>query len=255
MTTDTVVSLPNNATTGKRRCGDCDLKSRCVGRNLPARLAHIADELEMRASIVQRGETLYQAGEVFAQLYIVRSGCIKSVVYSAAGEEHITAFYLPGDVIGFDGLATGAHTAHTAAVTTSSVCAVSFAQVTERCASEPALQLQLMRWCASDITRGQDLVKDLTCRSAPARFARFIATLAEQHAERGFSARRFTLPMMRADIAHHLGMAPETISRAIRRLQSAGAVQIERNNVTVLDPAKLDQLADAVSSKTLREAC
>ena len=255
MTTNSVVTLTTPKTAGKRRCGDCDLKPRCVGRKLPAQFEHVVDKLETRASLLQRGETLYQAGENFSQLYIVRSGCIKSVVYSASGEEHITAFYLPGDVIGFDGLASSEHTAHTVAVATSSVCAVAYSQIAERCAREPQLQLQVMRWCASDITRGQDLVKDLTCRSAPARFARFITTLTEQNAERGFSARRFTLPMMRSDIAHHLGMAPETISRAIRRLQSSGALCIERNNVTVLDPDKLDELAETTDAKTLREAC
>lgn len=253
MTTNSVVALPPPITNRKHRCGDCDLKRRCVGRKLPAQLEHVVDSFETRASLMQRGETLYQAGENFAQLYIVRSGCIKSVIYSASGEEHITAFYLPGDVIGFDGLATGEHSAHTMAVTTSSVCAVPYAQIVERCNLEPQLQAQVLRWCATDITRGQDLVKDLTCRSAPARFARFITTLAEQNAERGFSARRFTLPMMRADIAHHLGMAPETISRAIRNLQTSGALEIKRNNVTIVDPRKLDELAKTADSKAVRE--
>ena len=60
---------------------------------------------------------------------------------------------------------------------------------------------------------------------------------------RGFSATRFQLTMARTDIANYLRLAPETVSRVLRRMQDDGVLAVERREVELLDPARLETLA------------
>ena len=52
--------------------------------------------------------------------------------------------------------------------------------------------------------------------AADARLARFLVQLSARMAECGQSPRRLLLRMNRRDIANHLGLAHETISRSLR---------------------------------------
>ena len=62
-------------------------------------------------------------------------------------------------------------------------------------------------------------------------------------AARGFSATRFQLTMPRTDIANYLRLAPETVSRVLRRLQEDGILSVERRELELLQPDRLEALA------------
>jgi len=49
--------------------------------------------------------------------------------------------------------------------------------------------------------------------------------------------------MARTDIANYLRLAPETVSRVLRRFQAEGWLRVERRELEVLDRHALDQLA------------
>ena len=71
-------------------------------------------------------------------------------------------------------------------------------------------------------------------------------SLSKRYAERGFSATRFHLTMSRTDIANYLRLAPETVSRVLRRFQDEGLVVVERRELEVRDEPKLHALARSV---------
>ena len=52
--------------------------------------------------------------------------------------------------------------------------------------------------------------------------------------------------MARTDMANYLRLAPETVSRVLRRLQDEGLVQVERRELEIRDAAKLEALARSV---------
>ena len=49
--------------------------------------------------------------------------------------------------------------------------------------------------------------------------------------------------MARTDIGNYLRLAPETVSRVLKRFQDDGVVAIDRREVELLDVARLDALA------------
>ena len=76
--------------------------------------------------------------------------------------------------------------------------------------------------------------------------AAFLIGLSRRLAARGFSPNRFQLTMARTDIANFLRLAPETVSRVLKRFQDDGLVKVERRELELLDRGKLQTLAAPV---------
>lgn len=73
--------------------------------------------------------------------------------------------------------------------------------------------------------------------------AAFLLDLSERYARRGFSATRFNLSMARTEIANYLRMAPETVSRVLRRLSDEGVIAVNQREMLLLQPERLAELA------------
>lgn len=73
--------------------------------------------------------------------------------------------------------------------------------------------------------------------------AAFLLDLSQRYARRGFSATRFNLSMARTEIANYLRMAPETVSRVLRRLSDEGVIAVNQREMLLLDPDRLAALA------------
>ena len=83
------------------------------------------------------------------------------------------------------------------------------------------------------------LIEDLVLRDATARVAR---RLLQADATGGRGA--FTLPMLKKDLASHLNLTSETLSRTLRRLAAAGLVESgEPHRIRILDRAALEDVA------------
>ena len=52
--------------------------------------------------------------------------------------------------------------------------------------------------------------------------------------------------MARTDIANYLRLAPETVSRVLKRFQADGLLRVDRRELEILDPARLGVLAAPV---------
>jgi len=59
----------------------------------------------------------------------------------------------------------------------------------------------------------------------------------------------FTLPMSREDIASYLGITPETLSRILTKLERQGLIELDNREILLVDPIRLDMIAEGVSEK------
>ena len=57
-----------------------------------------------RSRLLHRGQLLFDAGDCFLSLYVVQSGSIKVCVPMEGGDEQVLGFFLPGDLVGLDGV-------------------------------------------------------------------------------------------------------------------------------------------------------
>jgi CRP/FNR family transcriptional regulator, anaerobic regulatory protein len=184
-------------------------------------------------------------GAALHSLHIVRCGSLKSVRTLEDGYEQVTAFALPGDVLGFDGLHTGRHTASAVALEVSTVYALPLAglqELRQRCpALDSALQLALSR----QLARAAATAEMLAAVASEVRLARFILWMAARVTELGWSPRRMRLRMCRRDIASLLGMAHETVSRSFTTMADTGLLKVDNREVEILDLPRLQARARA----------
>ncbi|HWU69857.1 MAG TPA: helix-turn-helix domain-containing protein, partial [Pseudoxanthomonas sp.] len=82
--------------------------------------------------------------------------------------------------------------------------------------------------------------------SADQRMAAFIVGLSRRLAARGFSPNRFQLTMARTDIANYLRLAPETVSRVLKRFQQEGLLSVDRRELELTGRDALEKLAGPV---------
>ena len=79
----------------------------CTGQQSTAdTLKLLCEQLRPQRRVVHAGDTIYQAGERFGNLYILNSGFAKIVNLSPDGREQVVGLKFRGDWLGFDGIAT-----------------------------------------------------------------------------------------------------------------------------------------------------
>lgn len=222
-------------------CGDCDWSDCCVSRGLNhGRLKEVESN---RTIAYRRKEHLFLQGDKADSLYFLRSGAAKSIVSTRGGAERIIGFHFPGDLIGFDGLASGQYHSTTVALDTSGVCRIPMGKLKSESINNADLWDEVLRAVATGISEKQNYSLLLSQKSVQARFASFLCYLSGKYASRGFSGTDFTLSMSRQDIANYLSMAVETLSRLIGDFQDKKLIAVERRIVRLIDVRSLHKLS------------
>ena len=221
-------------------CSQCTLGDLCLPRGLDAQSKEQFEHIVNKSRAIQPGEHIFRAGDKLNCIAAVRAGCFKSYVIDQNGEEQVLGFYLPGEIIGFDAIHEKTHKANVVALDTSSVCGLNFSSVSDMARQLPDLQDELFRVMSAQISELEANAADL---SAEERIARLLWSLSTRFASRGYSQTEFNLSMSRRDIASHLRLATETISRVLARFQSAGIIKVNRKKVAILDVDRLRELS------------
>lgn len=194
---------------------------------------------------VARDDILFRAGQPFAMLYVVRFGHLKAWRPDHHGHPHVTAFYMAGDLMGLDAICTGRHACTLVALEDSEVCEIPYVKFLEALREAPPLLQRFHCAMSHEIVREQAALLQAN-RSAAERLAGFLLDQSARYAERGLSGRRFRLPMSRADIGDHLGLALESVSRLLTRFREQGWIALDKRELELLAPDRLESLLTAV---------
>ena len=226
-----------------RFCSTCAFSDACLSQGYDKSALSELHVLVEHVGPFREGEHLFREGDEFTAIAAVRAGTVKTYVLDPAGNEQVLGFFLPGEVIGLNAIHQARYPCNAVALDTVMLCRFSFPKMALLATRMPGLQAQLFRLLSLDIGKAALLAGDY---SADERMAAFLVSLSRRYAQRGFSATRFHLTMARTDMANYLRLAPETVSRVLRRLQDEGLVQVERRELEIRDAAKLEALARPV---------
>lgn len=226
-------------------CHDCSINQLCIPFSLSETELLQLDKIIERKKPIQKSQILFEARQHLTALYAIRSGTIKSYTISKTGEEQITAFHLPGDLVGFDAIATMEHHSFAQALETSMVCEIPFNVLDDLAGKIPKLRQQIIRLMSSEIKSDQSMILLLSKMSAEERLAAFIYNLSSRYAARGFSAREFRLTMTRGDIGNYLGLTVETISRLLGRFQKSKLISVQGKYIIIENMDAIVALAGA----------
>jgi CRP/FNR family transcriptional regulator, anaerobic regulatory protein len=226
----------------KVSCENCTLHELCLPDGLEQPELQKLEDIVARTLPLHKGDVLFSSGDRFSNLFAVRTGCIKLTIYSDDGEEQIIGFYLPGEIIGLDGIETDAHTCTATALDTSSICTIPFDSLSSICKQIPALNERIYRIMGRELSHENRLLLTITTLNADGRVATFLLSLSVRFSRLGYSANEFRLAMSRSEIGNYLGLSFETVSRSLHKFQKQGLITINHKYITILDSEALKQV-------------
>lgn len=187
-----------------------------------ARTATLAPGLNVRCQQLAfaRNAEIFSQEDESASLYKVISGVVRATRLMDDGRRHIVAFYYPSDVFGMEGGDTREFNAE--AVTDCRIACIRRSEVGDEMERSGFSPRELWKVMAAELQRFQQHSFILSRLSAVERVWCFLQVMAA----RADDADVIELPMSRTDIADHLGLTIETVSRAFTHLRRTGAIDI-----------------------------
>jgi CRP/FNR family transcriptional regulator, nitrogen fixation regulation protein len=178
-------------------------------------------DLKRKLSALQRGPFRFYrdnfiAGEEDDYIFFVVSGVIRSCKIYEDGARSVVAFYLPGDLFGWSDLTSSLSIE---AATDAVVLFIKRSGFMSLASEQIRVANFLLATTANKLARAQEHGL-LLHRSAKCRVAKFLIDLWKRLGE----AKYLDVPMSHQDIADHLGLTIETVSRAITDLECSGLI-------------------------------
>ena len=190
-------------------------------------------------------ESLALEGDTADRLHRVLRGTIAGYKATADGRRQILTFFFPGDLVG---LTVGERYAYSAeAIDHASVRSVPHARLRELAAQTPALQESLLAALRREVAAAQERLLWLGRKTARERLAGFLLECDGRVGLHDKDGRRIVpLPMSQLEIGDYLGLASETVSRALAELVRDGTIEIVRPfaGVVIRDRRCLERAAD-----------
>ncbi len=224
-------------------CSTCAFSQACLAQGMDKSALMDLHVLVEHVGPFQAGDHIFREGDPFEAIAAVRAGTVKTYVVDRDGREHVLGFHLPGEVIGLNAIDGETYPCNAVALDTVMLCRFSFPKISVLAARLPGLQQHLFRLLSRDIGRAALLAGDWT---ADERMAAFLIGLSRRLAARGFSPNRFQLTMARTDIGNYLRLAPETVSRVLKRFQDDGLLKVDRRELELIGRERLEMLAAPV---------
>lgn len=229
-------------TSESTHCSTCMMGSVCLPVGMPLSEVAKLDELVKERLRVEKGQPLFQHGTALDALFALRTGSIKTQIIEASGQQQITGFYLPGEIVGLDGMLDGIHSSTAIAMEDSEVCIVKLEDIDEISRYVPSLQHQVRRLMSKEIARSHQVLLALGSMRSEQRLAAFLINLSQRLAALGYSSTDFIIRMSREEIGNYLGLTLETVSRLFSRFAREGVIRVNQREVKILDMAALNEL-------------
>lgn len=189
-------------------------------------------------------QQLFQEGDVQKFVYKVRDGFIRVYKLFDSGQRRLMRLARPGD---FVGLGVNTHFPFSAqAITTSELCCISKAALQSRAAEHASFSYRLYEALSFELEAAHDFALMVSQRDPEHRLASFLTMLSRHNEQNGMNPKIISLPMPRRDIADHLGLTTETVSRILTRFKERGYIEIrEVRTIHIVDSASLAAIAES----------
>lgn len=188
------------------------------------------------------GHLLFAEGDKAEAVYEVLSGMVRLYKLLPDGRRQVTGFLGAGQLLGLSPEGSCVFTADT--ITEVSLCRYQ-RDAFERLIDEvPGFARRLLAVTSHELRAAQDQMVLLGRKSASEKVASFLLMLPRR-------ADEIEVPMTRGDIADHLGLTIETVSRTFTRLRQEGLIALPvPTRVRLLDRKGLEKLAAGDSDES-----
>ena len=205
-------------------------------------LLQLAQRCVMRA--VGAGNVLFTTGEECRGLYMIESGRVRIYRTDPAGREQVLHIEGPGRTVAelplFDG---GAYPASAVTIEDSTLVFLPRQAFEYSYRTQPDVAQAVVRALGRRLRHLVHLTETLAFRDVAARLAMLLVGYAERSGTRTAAGVEIELDRTQEELAHEIGTARESVSRAMKQLRRKGLIEpLERNRLLVPDVQRLRAL-------------
>ena len=223
-------------------CGNCVVRHISLCSHIsPADLADF--QALSKRSRFDRGRVVIEQDGLVNRVLIITRGVVKLYRAMPNGKRQVTGFLGSGDLLG--SIKRSANAFCTAqAITDLEVCGFKKEPFSEFLRVHPSLCFALLVTAMDEIEAQYDHSILLSRKAAPERLAAFLLLIGRRWKKDGEDPNLVHTLMPRHDIADHLGVTSETISRTFSRFKADGLINIiDGKSVLLTNTPRLRQLA------------
>ncbi len=189
------------------------------------------------------GSVLFFEGEIAPSLYRIHRGWLKAVRTSPEGREQVLRFLGPGETFNEVGMLIEQPSPATiVAMEETEVWLIPRQAARSVLIARPAAMMTMMENMAERLASLVQLISDLSLYTVEKRLVRWLLLASDEtgvvHRQRWAT---------QAALAAHLGAAPDVLRRALRTLEEAGLIEVQRKRIVILDQAGLRQRLESPS--------
>jgi CRP-like cAMP-binding protein len=177
-------------------------------------------EISAIAAPYARNEEIYAEEDETKYVYKVLSGAVRVTRFLSDGRRHVSGFYFPGEVFGFE--PGRQHKFSAEAVVDSRIAMIRRSALEEAAARNVEVSRGMWDFAEQNLERLHEHTLLLGRMSAAQRLAAFLLEISARLSSQGV----IDLPMSRSDIADYLGLTIETVSRTLTQLENSTLIAV-----------------------------
>lgn len=185
-----------------------------------------------------KDDGIFAEGDPATCFYKVVSGAVRTSQLLSDGRRQIDSFHLPGDVFGIE--TDSRHHFGAEAIEATTLIVYRRRSLDALASEDSAFAQQTMAAIIRSLERARAHMLLLGRKNALERIATFLLDLSARLP----CADHIDLPMARIDIADHLGLTIETVSRSLTQLEREHVIEMpaQRRSIILRDRAALRRL-------------
>lgn len=233
-------SVPSN--THEDRSTDLCINSceSCISRRVSLCSVLNDDEIHQISGISKNilknsKQAICNEGETANYLYNIKHGCVRISKMLSDGRRQIIGFLFPGE---FFGLACDNGYGYSAeSITNVELCQMPRTKIFAKFSELPKLGHKMLDITRAELQITQDQMLLLGRKTAKEKLCSFLIAMQQKSKQlKDIKRNHVYLPMSRSDIADHLGLTIETVSRQFTILGKDGIISLDENPfVEILD--------------------
>lgn len=220
-------------------CADCSVRANAICAALQPADLEALGRLGRKVRL-RRGQALLWEQDESVLVGNVLDGMLKLSTMTGDGREQIVGIVYPSDFIGRP---FGRNSNHSVTALTEATVCVFRREAFDRFAeAHLCIEQALLRRTLDELDRARRWMLLLARMSAPERVASLLVEMSRRLG--GGGGREIMLPLSRQQMADLLGLAIETVSRAMTRFKGAGIIGLPGGRRLIVHrPGDLEQLA------------
>lgn len=185
----------------------------------------------------EKGELIYMAGDKGDKLYVIHSGKVKVSRISDTGKEQVIRILGSGEFMGELSLFSASELKdNSEALSKVVMCVIQAESLKDLMKKYPEISIKIVEELSMRLESVEALIENISIHTVERRIADTLINFANENGE-------VKLNMSKRDLASHIGMSGETLSRKLRSFEEEGWIKlIGHRRIIILNESALESI-------------